>query len=385
MSKILVAFEVKNNTTDNNINSLLTVLSRMETDVQVIKSSRIEECHIQRCDVLILNRPNSIYSQEILKAAKKAGRYCVVSLDDDIINLPKSHPDYWKRKYTLACLGISDALMSPNPLILADYCAKNGLKPIRTNSFIEEKDLKSLHQVNEKLRVVYPAGRDHLPLFDKYILPFFDSFISRYANKIDVTFIGVQPKVNQSDSVHFIKGMPYKDYLEYMDSHEFDIGLAPLDDTPFCARKYFAKYFEYGKYGIMGLYSNVSPYTIAIEDGVNGLLVEDSIDAWESALVKVVESPSIIVNITKKAQEDLKNSYSLDAVVQSLRNECPELETFNGLEEKVEYGTSVLSKVRFELKSNCKKIVYHGRNEGLDGLCRIFLSKLGANTQAPLS
>lgn len=376
MSKILVAFEVKNNTTDNNISSLMTVLSEMNTEVQVVRSSKIKASHIIWCDVLILNRPNSVYSLEVIKKAKQAGKYCILSLDDDIINLPNAHPDYWKRKYTLKCFALGDALMSPNPLILNDYCEKNGLKRVNTNSFVEQKDIKPLHSIGSKIRFVYAAGKDHASLFNKFILPFFDNIVSEFRKRVDFTFIGVEPKVSESEDVHFVKAMPYKDYLEYMARNEFDVGLAPLENNSFCARKYFAKYFEYGRYGILGLYSNVKPYTYAVKNGYNGLLVDDNVEAWKDAIFNVIEQPDKIIHMAIKAQDDLMEKYSLDTIVNNMRNQCPELEFFKGQEEDVDFEVSLLSKGLYELKSNYKKAVYHGKKDGFKGLYNRIVNKL---------
>lgn len=71
--------------------------------------------------------------------------------------------------------------------------------------------------------------------------------------EVDITIIGVEPKLDESEyknSIHLIKGMSYEEYSSYMKNHDFDIGLAPLGRSSFAARKYFAKYIEYAKYGI---------------------------------------------------------------------------------------------------------------------------------------
>lgn len=364
MSNILITFEVKDNTTDNNLQGLTTVLAEMNTQFRVVKASCVVNSDIEWSDVYIANRPNSIYSLNIARAAKDSGRYVVVALDDDIINLPESHPDYWKRNYTLACLKLGDALMSPNHLLMDDYCDNNNLKRVLTIAYVNKEDVKPLHPIGKKIRIVYPAGRDHVNLFNRYIQPFFDQLVKTFSGKIDVTFVGIEPQVESSKDIHFVKGMPYKDYLEYMKIHDFDIGLAPLDDDPFCARKYFAKYIEYGKYGILGLYSNVKPYTYAVKDGYNGILISGGDDQWESCLVEILSNKQRISELTANAQHDLIERYSLENAMDMLRKGCPELEAFH-VNKKADYSIGIINVAMYNIRELLTKISYHLRHDGL--------------------
>ena len=364
MSNILITFEVKDNTTDNNLLAMTTVLSKMNTRYRVVQASSVVVSDIEWCEVYIANRPNSVYSLEILRAAKASGRYIVIALDDDIVNLPESHPDHWKRTYTLASLELGDALLSPNQLLLDDYCGEFNLYPILSIAFVKETDIKPLHPLLQKIRIVYPAGKDHIIYFNKYIKPFFDRFVSSYANTVDVTFIGIEPNVKQSDNIHFIKGMSYNDYLDFMRTHDFDIGIAPLDDDRFCARKYFAKYIEYSKYGILGLYSNVKPYTYAVKDGVNGLLVPGKNGQWEKILNEIVIEPEKIWELTLNAQQDLKYRYSLENAVKMLRKGCIELEAYN-CDGPVVFRKSFVGRAKYVLRDISVKVIYHLRNDGI--------------------
>lgn len=371
MSKVLIIFEVKDNTTDNNLLSLTTVLSEMKTQYRVVKSSCVNTADIGWCDVVLANRPNSIYSIEIINAAKNAGRFVIVSLDDDIINLPRNHPSYWKRKFTLRSLILGDVLMSTSPLIHSDYCANYHLRPLLVNSFVKQDDLKSQHNLGDKIRIVYPAGKDHVGLFNKYIKPFFDEFTIKYSDKVDVTFIGVEPKVKESKSVHFVKGMSYGNYLDYMNTHDFDIGLAPLDDDPFCARKYFAKYIEYSKFGILGLYSDVKPYTYVVKNGYNGLLVKGDCNKWEKGLVELVENPGRISEYVNNSQIDIKERFSLNHAVQELREGCPELESFHHNTSKVFYKIDYLQVIAYFLFDKYVKIRHHCQHERRKWLIKV--------------
>ena len=66
-----------------------------------------------------------------------------------------------------------------------------------------------------------------------------------------------------------------------MKESNFNIGFAPLDNTYFANRKYFNKYIEYTKFGILGMYSNTMPYTLIVKDKENGILVDNSSEVKE--------------------------------------------------------------------------------------------------------
>jgi processive 1,2-diacylglycerol beta-glucosyltransferase len=61
----------------------------------------------------------------------------------------------------------------------------------------------------------------------------------------------------------------------YWRSLEFDIGIAPLADTPFNAGKTHTKLIEYGARGIPTVASAIGEYAQWIDHGVNGFLVRD--------------------------------------------------------------------------------------------------------------
>lgn len=367
MSNILIIYEVKDNTTDNNISSLTTVLSQMNTDSRVVKSSNVSVNDINWCDVCIANRPNSPYSVSVVRAVKSVGGYVVVSLDDDIIHLPSEHPSYWKSKYTLLCLEIGDALLSPNPLLLNDYCEKYHLRPVLSTAFVRTEDIKPIHSLRNKIRIVYPAGKDHLALFDKYIQPFFKDFVKEFSDKVEFTFIGIEPSVKESESVHLVKGMPYKDYLNYMNTQDFDVGIAPLDEDSFCARKYFAKYIEYCKYGILGIYSDVKPYTFAVNDGYNGLLVSGGAEQWKEVLLRIINNPETISELVRNSRNDIRKRYSLNNAILKLRQGCPELEIHQGRNKFIKrYRLNFISIIHYNSKDFITRFIFHLKYDGLN-------------------
>ena len=364
MGNILIVFEVKDNTTDNNLKGITTILSEQNGSYRVLLASKVKQDDIVWSDVLIANRPNSVYTQRIVKAAKQAGRFVICSLDDDIINLPLTHPHYWRRRFTLSCLEMADVLMSTSQLIIDDYCSNYHLRPLLVDSFVKNDEIKCPHKINGKIRIVYPAGKDHIELYNRYISPFIQRLLDKYQEVVDLTFIGICPDINQTSNVHLVEKMSYEEYLKYMYNHDFDIGLAPLDESAFSARKYFAKYIEYSRFSIMGIYSNVKPYTYVVKNNVNGVLVDGEANEWEVALYNLINNSEKIMEIVNNAQDNLRQRFSLSNAVRVMQEGCPELETYHS-SGAVNYKPKSISTFVYSCHDIYTKSLYHLRHDGI--------------------
>jgi glycosyltransferase involved in cell wall biosynthesis len=69
----------------------------------------------------------------------------------------------------------------------------------------------------------------------------------------------------------------------------WDIGLAPLADTPFNACKSAIKTLDYAALGLAVLASDTEVYRGSVADGPGGLLVRNDSGAWYRALLRLVQ------------------------------------------------------------------------------------------------
>lgn len=146
---------------------------------------------------------------------------------------------------------------------------------------------------------------------------------------MSLTFICVKPVVSdylkENLNITYTEGMPLEKYNDFMRKNRFDIGFAPLEDNIFNNRKYFNKYYEYSKVGIMGMYSDCKPFTYAVTNGKNGILVSNNVDAWYKAIEKIILNKDKIIKIVNQAQEDLINKFNVDMVSQKLIFQFPKI------------------------------------------------------------
>ncbi len=88
-----------------------------------------------------------------------------------------------------------------------------------------------------------------------------------------------------------LRVLPWREFTAYPAGlAEFDIGLAPLADSPFNRAKSNAKVLEYGAWATAAIASPVAPYARTIEHGVDGLFATDE-DAWCDAILALARDP----------------------------------------------------------------------------------------------
>lgn len=93
---------------------------------------------------------------------------------------------------------------------------------------------------------------------------------------------------------------------EYFKKIDFDIGLAPLADTPFNSCKSHIKALEYMALGIPVVASNRPAYRDLVVDGVTGFLV-NSDDEWRARLTDLINDPAMRTEMGAKGREVAAN------------------------------------------------------------------------------
>lgn len=292
----------------------------------------ITAADIDAHDVLYLIRPDNVCSHRIAKYAHEAGKFVIVSLDDDLLNLPKSNPSMpWRRSGLCKALANADVLVSSSPHIRHKYENMTRLKrSAQIDTIVRKDEFAPICDSCEDAtvtKIVYAANPSHDVLFNRYILPVMDELAERYGKRLQFTFVGVHPELSAYEcffDIRYIKGMPLLEYREFMSQEQFDIGLAPLHYSEFAKCKYFNKYLEYTLSGIAGIYSKVEPYTYVVENGENGFLAENTWQGWLDSLCKAIDDRSLRRQCLHRARDHVKSDFNEQAVLNRLISAIPE-------------------------------------------------------------
>jgi len=98
------------------------------------------------------------------------------------------------------------------------------------------------------------------------------------------------------------EALPWKAFQQYQATRRIQIGLAPLLETPFNRGKSWIKFLDISAMGGVGIYSRRAPYTEIVEHGVDGLLVGDDPEEWQSALEQLLGDCQAAEAMARRAQ-----------------------------------------------------------------------------------
>lgn len=374
MINLLLLYDQKNTTTEANISGTVSIYDDGNHSFRIKKSSMVTADDLNWCDACFANRPSSVYMVRIGKALKRSGRLFMVFYDDDLLDLPKGNSGRWKKNYVKRSIKMADIVITVNPLLKSLYeQISYTSKFVNIDTHIREEEIKAIPKKDDKVRIVYAAGRDHTELFNLLIKPFLDKLAEKYRMKIDMTLMGVDPDLSDLKHqgwIHKIATMPYDEYNEFMNSHDFDIGLAPLLDTSFSNKKYFNKFFEYAKNGIAGIYSNHLPYTFIIRNGENGILVENKVEAWFEAICSAIDHIEHMKVIAKVSQRQLRDQFSLVIIRKKVHEEIDTCIDNNRKIRPVRYSHNIILEKCFDIRCRWHQFSTHVYREGVESTLR---------------
>jgi glycosyltransferase involved in cell wall biosynthesis len=162
------------------------------------------------------------------------------------------------------------------------------------------------------IKIVYPTSRREDPLVEIFV-PALEIILKKYKNNVLMTFWGGCPKIlaNYPNVRHLRFNSNYNHFLKKFSGQGFDIGLAPMLSDPFFLSKTNNKFREYAACGIAGIYTNVEIYS-EVQSGTNGILVDNSVQAWINALEQLISDGQFRTTIGKNAKQFAQNNYPLD-------------------------------------------------------------------------
>jgi glycosyltransferase involved in cell wall biosynthesis len=111
--------------------------------------------------------------------------------------------------------------------------------------------------------------------------------------------------------------MDFKDvetYISLTKSTKADVGICPLQTTPFNSCKSNIKYIEMTAAGVPVIASNCSPYKEAIESGVNGFLAKDKTE-WVAYLRTLLNDKETCKQMVQAARATIDDKFNAKKVV----------------------------------------------------------------------
>ena len=245
-------------------------------------------------------------ANRLAQHARRTGARLLFDLDDDLLNIPPSHPDAPKLRpfapVVRRMLTVADAVWVSTPGLA------ERLKPMRPDVIAIENRLDeriwiqgpARHQLwDDPVRILCMGTSTHDRDF-AMIEPALLRLKAEHGSRIVIDVLGMTSRSELPAALNRI-GPPthasrsYPGFVNWMTSVRpcWHIGLAPLLDTLFNRGKSPIKAMDYAALGLAVLASDTPVYRGSIADGPAGQLVPNDPLAWHATLDWMIRNPDL--------------------------------------------------------------------------------------------
>jgi glycosyltransferase involved in cell wall biosynthesis len=266
-------------------------------DVVVTDAASVFDYHAdviatQRCAI-----PDIATADALARHARKSGATLLFDLDDDLLDVPRSHPDAMRLRP--AAEVVRRMLDHADIVWVGTTGLAERLAPIRPDAVVIENRLderiwthaappSSFQQEPVRILCMGTAA-----LTDDFALvaPALVRLKREYGNRVVIDILGMTSQsalpaglAQIVPSVHAAQSYP--GFVHWLNAVQprWHIGLAPLLDTSFNSCKSAIKAMDYAAMGLFVLASDTPVYRGSIADGPAGHLVPNTTAEWYAAL-----------------------------------------------------------------------------------------------------
>lgn len=308
-------------------------------------------------DVIVVQRDclNENISDLIIKICKKFDTKLIYELDDDLLNIDESHPDY--EEFIIKKKVIEFLISNADFVSVSTNALKNKISYLNSNCVVIKNSLNNLWEpinyfpksLDNTVKIGYMGSFTHENDINlvKNVVEEVKKYFSTKSIEVSFEIIGGTGKdISGFKSIEIPKGNNlYPNFVKWL-KHivDWDIGLAPLENNNINSSKSEIKYLEYSALGLVGIYSDIGAYSDVITDHNNGILIKDNdVELWKNAIIELIENNELYNKILKNSFEDINKKYSINSLIASW------VDLFN----------KILSKDKIELfnKSNNYKLL----------------------------
>lgn len=289
-------------------------------------------------DCVIISRGRHENVLRILEYCKNYHIPVIYMIDDNWFSVGKDYPSPYASIFApglpayevfLSCIRESDAVLVYNPL-LEEEVKKYAKRVIRLDVNISFDDFKPLETprnvFDEKIQKLTDWRRETNGLIigyagsARYNDNAFKALVKvkrNFPKKVRLLLFGVLTPAQKAmfdDSEAVFPYVSYETYGMIIAQLKPDILIAPLESSQTSQSKCPNKYLEYSAIGAVGVYSDLLPYSDVVSNGNTGLLVNDNVGSWESAIVELINDSPRRKIIADNAARDVRKRYETSVI-----------------------------------------------------------------------
>ncbi|MDB5661604.1 MAG: glycosyl transferase [Cypionkella sp.] len=156
------------------------------------------------------------------------------------------------------------------------------------------------------VRFVYMGTATHDHDFN-LVLPAFEKLAETHEGQFELTLIGATRYAQQKPWLHRLppprKRGDYPNFVRwFVNRGPFDVGIAPLQETPFNSAKSDVKFLDYSAIGLLSVVSCGPAYSDVLSQGL-AVGCEGNTDSWYDAMVDILENRGQFNAMRQKAYD----------------------------------------------------------------------------------
>lgn len=263
-----------------------------------VRVATLETILDREADIIVTQRfaiPDVETADRLAAFAHSIGATVVFDLDDDLLNIPRTHPDADvlrpRAKVARRMVEISDALWLSSAGLAARISAIRPDAQVMPNGLDERIwTAPAIPNQDQPVRILCMGTTTHDRDF-AMIEPALSRLKAEYDDRIVIDIVGMTTRNDLASGLNRISPPPsamrsYPGFVHWLTSAvpPWHIGLAPLLNTPFNLCKSPIKAMDYAAMGLVVLASDTPVYRGSIADGPAGQLVANTAAAWYAAL-----------------------------------------------------------------------------------------------------
>ncbi len=289
-------------------------------------------------DILLIDRTWTPWiapelAEQTILQARRHGSKIVYSLDDNLMDVNQYFP--FRRVFSDEQVGaIRCFAREADHIIVSTEPLKERMQRINPHvsvipNYLDEQLFSPTlpeKKASQKLIMGYMGTASHEADLLGILEPL-RKLLSLHRNEVALELVGIlddhRRKLLFGDLPVSVRSVPkeaveYPDFVKWMrENLTWDIGLAPLEKTPFTRCKSDIKWLDYSMLGIPGIFSCSEAYSPSIEDNRTGLLADSTPDDWFQKLQRMINDPFLRNTLRKNAFDTVRKSRTLGTYAQN--------------------------------------------------------------------
>jgi GT2 family glycosyltransferase len=281
-----------------------------------------------RADIIVTQRhalPSIAAADRLVAHAERTGAALIFDLDDDLLSIPPDHPEATD---LAAHAAVVEHLVRHADLVRTSTAALAArVMPIArrvqvVGNALDERIWLTPHRERTDnygpVRILCMGTATHDADF-AVMAPALAEIHRQFGDQIQIDLIGFVATSEVPEWIRRLTPSPhamrsYPGFVHWITrSGPWDIGLAPLADSPFNACKSPIKALDYAALGLATLASDVVAYRGSAADRIGGHLVANTATAWYQALSWMIRDAAWRRDLAARGHAALRESGTLAA------------------------------------------------------------------------